>query len=612
MSVPLFDGFGRPVEYWGGGQELYQSPQDDGLRLPRPNLNQDIATLLSREKHRTLISDARYIASTFPLVGGAVQQKSHYVCQAGFAPHFFGADRAWGRRARELLIECHKVVNVRGALFDWDRSWKIGCTAIDIDGDFFVVLGETAEGYPQVQFLESHRVGSRHGERVVSEGPYRGLRILNGIVYNGHGHAVAFNVLGNTPAEDRQISALDMFQVAIPRWFSDGRPFPLVAYSILDWYDVKETRGFQKTKAKANAAIVMTEETPDGGAPANSMAEALRKQRAAATAAGDTAKAKSSALTDPIVQVLAGGLIRYVKSGTGGLKVHQDNTPADSAQRFDDTVVSGAFYGMDWRVEMMNLAKLSGGAIRGFADQINTTIYERWLGYHRFPLKTDFYLIRKFVKRGDLPENPDWWKWGYPPPADFTADQGRSSKADIDNVRAGIESIPAIVGRYGRTAEEVMIETAQYLRRQREIAEEYDVEASQLGTLAQPGLTPEVASAIDPAKDDDTKKAPADGDDPAAGGGARDPETPPDETDDPIAAATAAKLRLDAIGVAVRAGSLTPSPELEDEVRRLLSLEAMPASVREAWQADGNVRLPVTLASGDGAAPPPPDPESEN
>lgn len=495
MSVPLFDGFGRPLDFssFGGGEQLYQSPQDDGMRLPRPNLNQDIATLLSREKHRALVSDARFIASTFPLVGGAVQQKSHYVCQAGFNAVFLGEDTAWGDLARAKLIEANKIINVRGPLFDWNTSWKIGCTSIDVDGGFFVVLGETPDHFPQIQFLEAHRVGCRNGEREVTSGPYKGLRILNGIIYNERGYEVAYRVLGKSADADRDISALDMYHVATPRWFSDGRPFPTVAYSILDWYDVKETRGFQKTKAKANAAITMTEETPDGKAPANSMAEALRKQREAAKASGDDAKAKSAALTEPIIQVLAGGLIRFVKSGTGGIKVHQDNTPGDSSQRFDETVVRGAFYGMDWRVEMLDLSKLSGAPTRGFCDQINTTIFDRWSRYYPFVLRSELWKVRKLIQRGDIPDHPEWWSWGYVPPAEFTVDQGRSNKADLDNVRAGTDTVPAIIGRFGRTAREVLREQARYLKEKAAVEKEYELPPGSLGTLQQPGLAPVVA-----------------------------------------------------------------------------------------------------------------------
>lgn len=484
MSVPLFDSFGRTINYGGlNTKGLYDSPQDDGLRIPRPNLSQDIAMLLSRERHRMLISDARYIVSTFPLVGGALEQKADYVNQAGWSPVFRGRDQDWGKAARQALVDAHAAVNVRGPLFPWDHTWRIASMSPDIDGGCFCIFGVTESGFPQLQFLEAHRIGSRVAhEREVQSGPYRGLRIVNGIIYNALGREVAYRVLGATPDQDREISARDMMHVAVPRWFSDGRPFPMVAYSILDWYDAKEARGFQRVKQKVNSALTIVETTPDGKPPGNGVAEALRKQRAA----GDT----SNTLSSPLYQELAGGLIRYVKSGAGDIKSHADNTPGDGWLRFDERIVQGAMYGMGWRSEMLDLSKLSGAPTRGFQDQINTTIYARWLGIRPFVLRAELYILARLIERGDIPDHPEWWMWDYIPPAEFTVDGGRSNKADLDNVRAGTDSIPAIVGRFGRTAEEVLREQAEYLQLKNRIAAEYNISPAELGTLAQPGLVP--------------------------------------------------------------------------------------------------------------------------
>lgn len=486
MSVPLFDSFGRTIDFSGYSHKgLYDSPQDDGLRIPRPNLNQDIATLLSRERHRMLISDARYIVSTFPLVGGALEQKADYVNQAGWSPVFRGRDKVWGKAARQALVDAHRAVNVRGDLFSWDVSWRIASITPDIDGGCFCIFGVSESGFPQLQFLEAHRIGTRNFEREVKTGPYRGLRILNGIIYNALGREVAYRVLGATAADDRDISARDMMHVAVPRWFSDGRPFPNVAYSILDWYDVKETRGYQRTKQKVNSALTIVETTPDGKAPPQSASEALRAQQTREIAAGLT---PSNKLTGPIYQELAAGLIRYVKSGAGDIKSHADNTPGDGWLRFDERLVQGAMYGMGWRSEMLDLSKLSGAPTRGFQDQINTAIFARWLAIRPFVLRAELYTLARLIERGDVPDHPEWWMWDYTPPAEFTVDGGRSVKADLDNVRAGTDSIPAIIGRFGRTAEEVMREQAEYLQERKAIAAEYGIAESDLGTLAQPGL----------------------------------------------------------------------------------------------------------------------------
>jgi capsid protein len=500
MATQLLDGFGRPItSTGGGGDQIYDLPsRGDGLRIPPPSLAQDIAYLLSRHKHRLLISDSRYIAETFPLVAGAIQQKADYVTQAGLTPHFTGRDHTWGRTARAALAEAHKIINVRGPQYDWDRSWHIGCTMFDIDGDFFVLLGESPDGFPQLQFLEGHRVGCRYGERLVTTGTYTGLTILNGVIYNARGRAVAYRILGSEPDRDRDVSARDVLHCAIPRWFSDGRPVPTLTHSILDWYDVKETRGYQRTKQKINSALTLIEATPTGGPSAATVANSTRAWTAAATAAaaaGQPLPPRPGTDAAPITEQLAGGLIRYIKAGAGSITTHGDNTPSDQWMRFDERIVQGAFYGMGWRSEMLDLSKLSGAPTRGFQDQINTTIFQRWKDLRAYAARADLYILAKLIKRGDLPAHPEWMQWDYTPPADFTVDGGRAAKADLDNVRAGADSMPAIIGRFGRTAEEVLRDQAAYLRLRGEIEKEEGLPPGSLGTLAQPGAPVPAADA---------------------------------------------------------------------------------------------------------------------
>jgi hypothetical protein len=52
---------------------------------------------------------------------------------------------------------------------------------------------------------------------------------------------------------------------------------------------------------------------------------------------------------------------------------------------------------------------------------------------------------------------------------------------------------------------------------------------------------------------------------------------------------------LDAYGVGVRAGVITPCLADENAFRKMLGLEAAPAVVEEAWSEQGGIRTPVTL-----------------
>ena len=54
-----------------------------------------------------------------------------------------------------------RLLDTRGTAFSFRKSAWLGSKTIDVDGDYFIVLTENAEtGFPKLQFLEAHRVGS--------------------------------------------------------------------------------------------------------------------------------------------------------------------------------------------------------------------------------------------------------------------------------------------------------------------------------------------------------------------------------------------------------------------------------------------------------------------
>lgn len=62
------------------------------------------------------------------------------------------------------------------------------------------------------------------------------------------------------------------------------------------------------------------------------------------------------------------------------------------------------------------------------------------------------------------------------------------------------------------------------------------------------------------------------------------------------------KQKYDAMGVAIRAGLLTATPEIEAQTRAELGLPVMSDEVQKAWQATGGIRQPITLKTAEAAA----------
>jgi len=490
MPSTILDGFGRPYESAFGGLNGYQSSylgtQDQQIRIPRPDLAQDMVRLLPRYKHRMMVADARWIATSFPLVRGGVVQKSQYVSASGWQPHYVGKNEEWGKKAESLLAEANKICDVRGPRFPFSKIFELGCRLWDTDGDWFFLLTSTKDGFPQFQCLEGHRIGQRsYGDRVEGgtvkgSNTYDGARQANGIVYNDAGAEIAFLVLGELPDDDQYISARDMVHVANPSYFSEGRPFPTIAYSVLDWYDVKDTRDAEKSAQVINSRLTLVESNETGKRPA---IQDLMNPRPVRTTQNGT-----------VIDVIEKGLIRYVKN-SGDVKAHESNRPSDGWQKFDRAIIAGAFFGMEWRSEMMDLSLLNGGAVRGFQDNINTAILARWKDLKSYAIRATVYQISKLIQRGDLPANDDFLKWDFTQPIEFTVDPARSVRSDIEALRAGIESEDQVIRRlYGMTPEAFYRTRARTLKLKERIANEEGVPVEQLGRLDLPGDQPSITA----------------------------------------------------------------------------------------------------------------------
>lgn len=474
-TVPgfLVDAYGRPAVY--GGQ-LYVGTRDRPNDFPRqPDLSRsDYISSLSRWKYQQALADARWIA-TQSFIAGGIRQKSRYVSASGWRGVFMGEDTDWGNEAEEFLDEADKLASVRGPRFPFAKIFELGCQSWDSDGGFFLLTTATETGFPQFQALEAHRIGQREESDLVDGGPYDGARIINGIIYNEQGAEIAARVLGSTKDRDEDISARDLWHCANPQWFSEGRPLPNLAPAILDIYSVHDGRESQQKQNRIDSKLTLIETTASGRPD---LASQAMNPPPLSTPAGLPS------------EVVDSGMTRFVKTGHK-VEAFQTKRPSGEWMAFDDKTLKAAFYAMGWRAEMMDPALLSTGApTRGFMDIINTTILGTFMDLRPYAIRARQYQIAKAMKSGRLRKSDEWFKWGIPNPPEFTTDPSRSISSDIEGVRAGVEPMPAVHGRWGWTSKQVLTQQARYLQQKAAIAKKYDVKTEDLGRLDLPGDLP--------------------------------------------------------------------------------------------------------------------------
>jgi hypothetical protein len=458
--------YGRPAVYTPTSGNLYSpTAADERLREKPRSHYADYIDLLSPSRFTSLVSECR-AAGSRGQPQALLEQKADYVAASHFRPQFLGTDTTYGAAALPLIENALGLCNLRGYLFDWKTTWRLAVPALATDGSIYVLLTQWGEtGWPAVQILEAHRIGQRdHSKQVVGaqdartqitdadgsnprdvRGAYVGLRICGGHIYNSQGTEVAYRVLGPDPqgTEDRDISARDLFRVARPRFYSEGRTAPELAAAVLDFLALGEAQTAQLDQQTTDAKLTVVETNATG--KADPMARL-------------TGMDNPNALDGTPTQVIDRGEWRYVKSGTGALTPWQSQRPSDQWMNFDARVSARAAASLRWRAEMLDPTALRGAATRAFQDQINTAIQETYGTIEKAATRTLRYFVAKLsgAPLNVLPLHPEAARWGIAPPPWFEVDRA-SAKYDLADVAAGRVSMSTLHQRDGSTTHEVYL-----------------------------------------------------------------------------------------------------------------------------------------------------------
>lgn len=455
----------------GSSNDFYVGASQSQSRVGNKNLNKDIIDLISEHKHRMMISDSRYIYQSNSVVSGAVMQKASKVYGGSWRLQHYSEDKDFARAVEKDIENLDSILDIRGGAYGFRRNIKLESKTIDVDGEFFVILTETRNGTPQLQYVEAHNVDtckeSDKSTGYVSYGTYKDLKIKNGVIYNEFMRPVAYRFKdGSSEVGYRDISARDVCHIYDPAWFSQGRGTPCVANAILDWYDLAETRDSEKLAQKINSSISLIETNDSGRFDAGN---ALINPKGLGGKNFQT-------------QLFEGGMIRYIKNGNN-LKTHDSARPSDGWLKFTKQVEQGAFYGLGWRREMLDSSDVGGAGVRAFVRDINDSISDRCeiLAKHRKKIMA--YVIAKRAKQGmyKLPE--DWLNFGFTKPREFLVDEGNIRKADLNDLKAGLMSEVEILSRRGLDPEEFYRKRAEGLVLKKNVADEFNLDVRELGTL---------------------------------------------------------------------------------------------------------------------------------
>lgn len=443
-------------------QDLYPSPADSSKRGRRPNLDRPTWAMIPQSRHRSMLSDARYLYAGSGAIAGACDKVADYAVGWAWQPRYTGSNPEFRAIAEPIVNRWLGTCDVRGGQWNWRTGLRAACHAIDRDGDCFAVLTVDQEtSGPRLQWIEADRIGTPSGsdgigsKAIVPDLPetrgYAGRQILCGVIMDEQMRPLGFNVLpydGYVSAQDwRIIPAASVVWIHDPKWFSQSRGIPSLVRGILDWYDLHETVGAEAIAAKVNSSLALIETNETG-------------RREIGREAIGAAAMPTPGRQGIQVQAIEQGLIRYIKS-TGKLEAHRSDRPSNGWLALMEHLTRSAFAGMGLPYEFAwDSSKIGGAGVRAMVGQVQRCIENRQRVLETPARAMLLYAVASYMRRGDIPFAGDWWAWEFSMPSLFSVDMGRDSQNRREDFAVGVRTLSGILAEESVSAREHLEERA--------------------------------------------------------------------------------------------------------------------------------------------------------
>lgn len=418
------------------------------------NHTQSISKELNVSEWRVLNSAARKLYWNNGMVNAAIDQKSMLSVGMAMRPIFVGQNREWGKQAEAALLDWFQICYVDGKT--WWEGLRLESTAIDREGDLLTVLTQSPSGFPQLQQVPWHQIGSRVDDGILQTGRYAGLKIYNGVILSKNNRAIAYRVLGGNDdgSQDRDIPSQSCMLTMDPREVDQVRGISAFAPAIRDLVSLKDLGEDIQSASRMAAKIGLLVTNQQG------MADPMEAFASITSASSpDSVKCNEGLRLTP----MAGGTIEYLTANAGeSIQQLDAKIPTEAQDRLQERLIRNALLAAQWPPEFgWDMSKLGGASARIVLEQVNRITSERHAYLSMFCKRRCAHAIASFIKLGTLPPytGTDASKGGayqfrFTEPPRLTADAGYANRDAIEAYRAGMRSMTDILASGSKTLEE--------------------------------------------------------------------------------------------------------------------------------------------------------------
>jgi len=441
----IVDRFGKPM-----ASSLYPTPNSISPYRNRPRQYlkaTDISTQIDCCTHTSQVAHSRGIYAQVPSINSVINTIARRTAGKGWTPVFRGENSAWGEEASNWLKQnWFPVANAAGGQYDFRTSLTIAATSVLVDGDVLMVFQNGLSGYPQINFVASHRIGQRTAqEKEVTNGSYKGLRLFNGVIVNKVGRPVAFRILGDSEENDYDLSAQNCRLIYDPSYFGQYRGIPRIAVGLQSCLDVEDIEWYMRRLIQIESMQKVIHKTPSGEVEDE---DAQSYGTYTGTTARDTTADTLPPL--PVVRTLDSDI--QVISSDGDITSYQTDRPHANAVSYIERVEHSIIASLGWSRHLVDYSKTGGAPHRSVLEECQNFVDIQQQNLTQpIKLAVNFALV-KAMQDGLITDNfdSDWWNWSWLYPSSLTADSGYDREADRKDLDLGIITEQMICAKYGR------------------------------------------------------------------------------------------------------------------------------------------------------------------
>jgi len=441
--MAILDSYGNPIQYKAARAAQYR-----GHRPWEPIERKDISDLIPSSDRINLMSQARRIYINFGPIKNAINQRSMYSVGRAFSPQFRGTDTEFGNAAIDWLSNIfYAIGDSRGGMHDFKTNLFTWSTSLDVDGEIFILLTETKNGFPIYQGIPSHRIANPNG---MQDGPMRGGELIDGIIYLASGTPKEYAFLDKEGMLSEWIPAQNIIHLYDPEWQYQGRGISALTPCINDCRDIIQSTEWERLAMMQMSSISLIEYNESGGADVDDPRNMLLG-------------GCDSATPGLVVESMDGGTVRYFKSNSGGkIETLVNNRPGNPFLDFHDRLLKSSYASLNWPYAFYNGHGVGGGtAQRTEIAMAQRAIEDRQDLLFYAAKRIVSYAVAKGQKRGDLPQSEEWYKWEFSTPPKLTIDDGRIMKELESAYKLGFKSASEITAAMGKQYADVVRQKAE-------------------------------------------------------------------------------------------------------------------------------------------------------